>query len=116
MQEDPEGAERQGPAVHAEHNPRPVGRSAEEGRAAPDRSWPPWMDRCRASSQREAPKLCNVALIISQSETEPREGKRGPEITELTGSRVSFGPGGPSLSIRSIGKGAPKQGQMRAAR
>ena len=69
MQEDPEGAERQGAAVHAEHNPRPVGRSAEEGRAAPDRSWPPWMDRCRASSQREAPKLCNVALIISQSET-----------------------------------------------
>lgn len=62
------------------------------------------------------PQDCDAALIVSQSETEPREEKWGPEITELTGSRVSFGPGGPSLSIRSISKGAPKQGQMRAAR
>lgn len=52
------------------------------------------------------PQDCDEPHRVSQSETEPREEKWGPEITELTGSS-QFGPGGPSLPLGVSVKGCP---------
>ena len=68
---------------------------------------PGWIaGECQAKGK---PQDCVTQPSSFQSETEVREGKQGPEITGLTGSRVSFWPGGPSLSIRSTSKAPPSR-------